>query len=288
MEQQVNPLVLSGAGGGIGFISGALDALIAQGNKYDHLTGVSSGAIVGIMYATRQMDKLKEILWHIEDRQVVRKRPLRFALSALTGGKMGYYDNAPLRRLLRANMLGKETSIPFVCVAVNAKTGKEIWWQIPKNTYFCIDTVDVWVSFILSSTAIPVAFSPVKISGDYYTDGGSSTHTPIRPTRSLVPSAQHMTIISSALQERNETGVGTIELAGGMLGDLVSSIAERDFLEFEYKNALAQLGDSRYTYIPATIIRPKQPLSPTTRFNWRYTRVDYRHGVSVAESKGEG
>jgi len=282
MEQQVNPLVLSGAGGGIGFISGALDALIAQGNRYDHVTGVSSGALVGIMYATGQMDKLKEVLWYIEDRQVVRKRPLRFALSALTGGKMGYYSNAPLRALLREMMLGKETKVSFTCVSVNAQTGAEIWWQIPKNTYFSLDTVDRWASFILSSTAIPVAFSPVKIGSEYYTDGGSSTHTPIRPTRELIPQANHMTIISSALQERNETGVGTIELAGGMLGDLVSSIAERDFLEFEYKNALAQLGDSRYTYIPTTIIRPKQPLSPTTRFNWRYTRIDYKHGQQIA------
>ena len=281
MEQQVNPLVLSGAGGGIGFISGALDALIAQGNKYDHVTGVSSGALVGIMYATGQMEKLKEVLWYIEDRQIVRKRPLRFALSALTGGKMGYYSNAPLRALLREMLLGRETKVSFTCVSVNAQTGVEIWWQIPKNTYFCLSSVDRWVSFILSSTAIPVAFSPEKIGSEYYTDGGSSTHTPIRPTRELIPGAKHMTIISSALQERNETGVGTLELAGGMLGDLVSSIAERDFLEFEYKNALAQLGDGRYSYIPATVIRPIQPLSPTTRFHWRYTRMDYTHGQEI-------
>lgn len=277
----MRPLVLSGAGGGIGFLAGALDSLIDQSHRFDKVVGVSSGALVGIMYAMGRMNTLKDILFDITDRQIVRKRPIRFALSALTGGKMGYYSNSPLRALLRRNMINQTTLINYTCVSVNARTGAEMWWQIPKGTCFTKDVVDINVSMIISSTAIPVAFTPEKIAGEYYSDGGSSTHTPIRPTRQLVPDADVMTIISTALRERNETGVGVMSLAGGMLGDLVSSVAEKDFREFEHKNELALLGDERYSFIPSNIFRPNKKLSPTTRFHHRFTVPDYKHGQSV-------
>lgn len=284
----VNPLVLSGAGGGIGFLAGALDSLINQSHRFDKVVGVSSGALVGIMYATDQMAEMKEILFSLTDRDIVRKRPIRFALSALFGGKMGYYSNSPLRTLLRRNLIDKETEVEYTCVSVNARTGSEIWWQIPKGTKFKKQNVDSIVSMIISSTAIPVAFTPEKIGDEYYSDGGSSTHTPIRPTRELVPDAKVMTIISTAMKERNETGVGVMKLAGGMLGDLVNSVSERDFLEFEYKNQLALSGDERYKYINPLIIRPAKDLSPTTRFHHKFTVPDYHHGKSVTQNKLSG
>lgn len=273
----------SGAGGGIGFLVGVLTELLKRGRRFDYVVGVSSGALTGIMYAVGKTEVLYNELLTIRDRDIVRKRPLRFGVSTLFGGHMGYYSNKPLRKLLRKHLINAKTKVDFTCVSVNAKTGEEVWWQIPRDTEFTPEVVDSFVSMVISSTAIPVAFSPEKIGDHYYSDGGSSTHTPIRPTRELVPEAQHMTIISSALQERNETGKSVISLAGGMLGDLISSIAEKDFSDFEYKNQLALLGDPRYKYIPADIYRPKQELAPTTRFHHKFTIPDIEHGKSIVK-----
>jgi predicted acylesterase/phospholipase RssA len=277
----MNGLVLSGAGGGIGYLGGAVSTLTKK-YRYDKIVGVSSGALVGIMYAIDRLDRLKEILFHITDRQVVRKRPLRFGISTLFGGSMGYYSNAPLRKLLTNELRGHTTEIDFTCVAVNARTGKPIWWQIPKGTHLTGGSLNAFVSMILSSTAIPVAFSPEKIGDEYYVDGGVSTHTPIQPMKDLLPQANHISIVSTALQERSETGVGIIQLTGGVIGDLVSSISERDFMEFEFKNKLALQGHPDYRYFDNIIIRPEKPLSPTTRFHYQFTQPDWAHGERMA------
>lgn len=255
----------------------------SRGRRYDYVVGVSAGALVGIMYAVGKLDVLHDILLTVKDRDIVRKRPIRFGVSTLFGGDMGYYSNKPLRKLLRKHLLNTKTKVDFTCVSVNAKTGDEIWWQIPKDTEFTPEVVDSFVSMIISSTAIPVAFTPEKIGDEYYADGGSSTHVPIRPTRELVPDAEHMTIISTAMWERNETSTGVISLAGGMIGDLIRNVAEKDFSDFEYKNRLALLGDPKYKYIPADIYRPEQELAPTTRFHYKYTIPDIKHGKSVVK-----
>jgi len=277
----ISGLVLSGAGGGIGYLGGAVQELTKR-YRYDKIVGVSSGALVGIMYSIDRLDRLKELLFKIKDRDVVRKRPLRFLASTAFGGSMGYYSNKPLRKLLTNELRGHTTEIDFTCVSVNARTGKPIWWQIPKGTTFTEQSIDSFVSMIISSTAIPVAFSPEKIGDEYYVDGGVSTHTPIQPMKDLLPQANHISIVSTALQERTETGVGIIQMASGVMGDLVSSISERDFMEFEFKNKLALEGHPAYRYFDNIIIRPTKPLSPTTRFHYQFTQPDWSHGERMA------
>lgn len=277
----MNGLAISGGGGAIGYLAGAVRVL-SERYTYEKIVGVSSGALTGIMLSIGRIDRLIEKLSEITDREVVRKRPLRFGISTLFGGSMGYYSNRPLRRLLREELLGYETLIDFSCVAVNARTGRPIWWQIPKKTEFTENTVDAWVSQILSSTAIPVAFSPIKIGNEYYTDGGSDTHVPIEPLKALLPDAKHISIVSTAANEREETGISIIQIAGGMTGDLISSVSERDFLKFEFKNRLALQGDPEYRYYDNIIIRPEQELAPTTRFHYKYMNPDIEHGAEMA------
>ena len=282
-----NGLVLSGAGGAIGFLVGALTRVNREHQK---VVGVSSGALVGIMYATGNLRRLYSLLTHITDEEVAKKRVFRYIrrhVYHLVGVKkplMGIYDNKPLRKLLRRELIGQTVDIDFTAVSVNVKTGDEKWFTIEKGTTFTEKNINKYVSQIISSTAIPGVFPPEKIDGQLYIDGGISTHTPIRPLKALLPEADHITIISTATGEkaRVEEVVTDFDYLPGRLSDLIKIVPTKDFFEFEYKNKLAKAGHSDYTYYPSLIIRPDQELAPTVRFHHSYMIPDYYHGMDRA------
>src|SRR5665811_279390 len=121
-------VVISGGGGGIGVLATPMK-IFGNRIKYDTIVANSSGAIVGIMYSIGKIDRLIEILYTIVDSEVVRKRKLRYARKFLTyligfgDPLMGTYDNAPLRKLLRSELLGETTEIEFTAIAVDLHNG---------------------------------------------------------------------------------------------------------------------------------------------------------------------
>ncbi len=286
----MNGLVLSGAGGAIGFLAGALSVVMKE-IQHDKVVGVSAGALTGIMYACRRMDRLQELLITIEDKDVVNKRLKKYArrllfhLIGIATPIKGIYDNTPLRKLIRKELMGQMVHIHYTCVSVNAHTGQEIWWQIPKGTIFTDADVDSFISMIISSTAIPGIFPPEKIGRQYYVDGGVKTHTPIQPTKQFLPQADHLTIISTGARERRqiENIKSDLDYLPEVLTDLISLVPEKDFTDFDYRNQLAQCGHPDYRYFPSLIIKPTQALAPATRFHHEFIQKDWRHGEEQAQ-----
>jgi predicted acylesterase/phospholipase RssA len=283
-------LVLSGAGGAIGFLTGAL-SVVQKEIEHDKVVGVSSGALTGIMYACKRMDRMQDLLFTIKDHDVAEKRlkkyiqRLLFHLIGIARPIKGIYDNKPLRNLLRQELVGQTVFIDYTCVSVNIHTGGEIWWQIPKGTTFADADVDSFVSMIISSTAIPGMFPPEKIGGKYYADGGIKTHTPIQPTKQLLPEADHLTIISTGARQRREIGSirSDLDYLPEVLSDLIGMVPEKDFSEFQYRNELARRGHPDYRYFPSLIVKPAQILAPTGRFHHQFMQEDWWHGVEQAQ-----
>lgn len=281
--------VYSGAGGAIGFLAGASSVLQRKYNA-SHIVGVSSGSLVGIMHATNNMQKMFDIFSDLIDEDVVIRRDMkyifRFAkhLIGIKNPLIGFFDNTPLRNLLIDTLIDSKIHIDFTSIVVDYHTGNVVKFNIPKGTVFNINNTYDLVAKVLASTAIPVVFSPEKINGRYYIDGGVETHTPIKPMEELMPDCDHMCIISTAGHEAfiDKTPNSDLDIASNAIGRLISNVSERDFERFELKNKIAKLG-GKYIYYPSTIIRPSKQLAPTTRFHSDFIKKDVQHGITRAK-----
>ena len=86
----------------------------------------------------------------------------------------GFYDMAPLRATLERLCdfdLINEGHLNVSVGAVNVRTGN--------FTYFCNDRHRLTPEHFMASGALPPAFAPVHIDGEYYWDGGIMSNTPL-------------------------------------------------------------------------------------------------------------
>jgi NTE family protein len=200
-------LVLSG-GAAYGLSNaGILTVLEREGIKPDYVAGSSMGAIIGALYAytgsTAVLSELCDTLgmWNVA----------RISDNLLEGGLHGGLFQQQLDAHL-SNILGNATvgdcKIPFVCVA-----GKIIspidWKKIIKPGFAAYVMANVepvifgpeirLMDAIMASSAIPVAFSPVKIAGEAYID---LVHFGAIPARSLRDTYHPDIIIASDTNPR--------------------------------------------------------------------------------------
>lgn len=162
-------LALSG-GGALGAAHiGIIEEIEKAGIKIDGVSGVSAGAIVGLIYAMNGVEGL------------------HFFFDQITGSKFfkkkEYLVIAPrkifefIRKLLEKNLASRDFSrslVKFSCVVTNVATGKK---EI-------IDSGDA-VAAVIASAAYP-AFMPVqKIGDNYYYDGGVTCSLPSEDMRAM-------------------------------------------------------------------------------------------------------
>jgi Predicted esterase of the alpha-beta hydrolase superfamily len=172
-------VVLSG-GGARGFAhAGLLKAIDDLGIKVDIISGTSSGAIAGVMYAGgKSPDAMLDIFSDIRLLQLPR---FRVNGSSINKTKERHdrhllFKTKDLYQILRRN-LTKTTfeglNIPLVVNAINLETGQ--------NVYF--STGDV-LKPVVASSAVPMVFRPVVIDGQHYIDGGVMQNLAVSPIRS--------------------------------------------------------------------------------------------------------
>lgn len=154
------------SGGGIkGFAHiGVLKALDEIGIKPEMVSGVSAGAIAGVFYADGYTpDEIFEIF---ADNKF-------FQLFNLTFPKYGLLKIAGLEKTLIKYLHARtfeELKIPLVVSATELDKGT--------LTYF---TSGKLIHTIIASACIPVIFTPVKIEGKTYADGGIMENLPVAP-----------------------------------------------------------------------------------------------------------
>ena len=157
-------LVLSG--GGIRGVAhaGVLQALDEIGIKPFCISGTSSGAIVGAMYAAGiKPREMLELVGKSDWFKVIKPR--------LLGG--GLMKHTYLRNLLKATIGDKrfeDLAIPLYVTATNLMSGKlEVFSSGP--------LLDV----VVASSSVPLLFEPVEIKGEMYLDGGLIMNFPAQP-----------------------------------------------------------------------------------------------------------
>ena len=193
-------LVLSG-GGAKGFAHiGVLKVLEEAGLKVDYIGGTSMGAVIGGLYASgynaAQIDSIfqstdfnKLINDYIprSSKNFYEKRneemyslvlPFKnFKVGipeALSKGLYNYNLLSRITRNVRDIKDFNQLPIPFLCIATNIETGKEV--LLNKGNL---------AQAMIASASFPSLFSPVEINGEILVDGGVVNNYPIEEVRKL-------------------------------------------------------------------------------------------------------
>lgn len=166
MKKFKTGLVLSG-GGTRGFAHlGIIAALYEKGIKPDVISGTSVGSIVGAFIASGKTPE--EIL-------KIFKKGWFFRYTKLHLPVDGLLKLDGLKEVIQKEILVKkieDLEIPFFIAVSNLNQGKIEY----KNSGPLSKTV-------LASSSIPILFSPVKLKGQLYVDGGVMDNIPIEPIK---------------------------------------------------------------------------------------------------------
>lgn len=157
-------LALSG-GGVKGFAHlGVIKALAEKGIKPDLISGISAGAIMGSFIAAgKNVTEVRELM----------RTSNFFDFARVTIPDRGFFslDNMEenLEKYLGVSKFS-ELKLPFYVGAANISKAR--------MTYYHQGDL---IKIIRASSSIPILFSPVKIDGDLYVDGGLFENLPITP-----------------------------------------------------------------------------------------------------------
>lgn len=191
-------LALSGgAARGIGHI-GVIKAFESLGIDFDVVAGTSAGSFVGAMYAYG---------WTSEEMENTLKT---LKTKDIKSGKIKFMpsDTATLINTIDKIMGGQKVfsdlKKPFVAVATNLKTGKEVW----------IESGSV-AKAVACSCAVPAAFKPVAWEEKLLCDGGLVNSLPVNVCKEL--GADYVI----AVDVNFTRGDGKEEIKG--IGDIINS-----------------------------------------------------------------
>ena len=158
-------LHLVGAARGVTHL-GVLYALEEHHVPIQFIAGVSSGALVGGLYAAGVpvkliIEKLGSISWrsftnfHLSKRSLVSTNQTRQLIESLIGDKQ--LDDC---------------EIPFLPVLTNILSGEET--SLTQSAYSL-------ATIIQAAIAFPGVFPPIQMDGQWYVDGGICCNLPVRP-----------------------------------------------------------------------------------------------------------
>lgn len=201
-------LVLQGGGALGAYQGGVFEGMVEAGYAPDWITGISIGAINGALIAgnrpEQRIERLRAFWDRVSSGVAIAPRPSNpwhhsftqasAALTSLVGvpgffvprlahpafmpdgdpAALSIYDAGPLRitldQLVDFELINRR-AMRLSIGAVNVRTGSTIYFD---NLQTRIDAAHV-----LASGALPPAFAPVEIEGEYYWDGGIVSNTPL-------------------------------------------------------------------------------------------------------------
>lgn len=160
-----------GAGGARGLAHiGVIEALEARGYEIGAIAGSSMGALVGGIHAAGQLAAYRDWVETLERGDVLRLLDVTFGASGFIRGERVI---ATLRDLVGVHRI-ESLPIPFVAVATDLATQREVWFQ--QGPLF---------DAIRASIAIPMVFTPHEVNGRELVDGGLLAPLPVAATRAF-------------------------------------------------------------------------------------------------------
>jgi NTE family protein len=164
MEKSAPGLVLSGGGArGIAH-AGVLQVLDELGVKVSLISGTSSGAIIGILYASGVEPA---------DMIPIVKNSKLFDVSGISIDLRGLLKTDVFRKILKKYVYTstfEELAIPVVVTVTDFTSGKRVLFDKGPFT-----------DAVIASCSIPLIFSPVSIHGHTMVDGGLTDNFPVEP-----------------------------------------------------------------------------------------------------------
>lgn len=157
-------IVLSG-GGARGFAHiGVLKALNEHEIYPETISGVSAGAIVGVLYADGyKPDEIFELIHDLDLFKILRIRTPRLGVLKADGLRKLFLQHLRHQRI-------EELPLPITICATNFSRA---------HTEFFED--GSIIDAVLASSAIPVILKPVTVGGNMYVDGGLMNNLPVEP-----------------------------------------------------------------------------------------------------------
>lgn len=163
-ERKKIGVVLSG-GGALGFAHiGALEVLIENNITIDILTGTSMGALVGGLFAAKDINYLKEKIKTFKGTTIIDPSWFLFF-------EKGVFKGKKIIKYLENNIGDtriEDCSIKFGCVATDLKCAEEYRFRQGRL-----------VDAIRASIAVPGVFKPMELEGKSLYDGGLVNDFPV-------------------------------------------------------------------------------------------------------------
>jgi NTE family protein len=165
-------LVLGGGGAKAIAQLGAIEVLEKNGIPVDLIVGTSAGSLIGAMYADnpnylairKKLDPLKK--WDLID--------LSFPAPFKSVAKGSY-----LQKFIHDNLRSKnieDLPIPFIAVATSMNTNKAYLFRAGPIA-----------PAVYASSALPMAFAPIKLYDNILFDGGAAAPVPVGIARQFKP-----------------------------------------------------------------------------------------------------
>ncbi len=160
-----------GSGGARGWCHiGVLRALEAQGVLPMAVAGCSIGALVGAAWAANRLDELERTANALTQKGLLNYLDPRFE----TGGVLGGQGVELLFRELDLPERIEDLAHPFMTVATDLATGKEVWLR-----------EGPLIPAVRASLSIPGMLKPVETNGSWLIDGGVVNPVPVSAARAL-------------------------------------------------------------------------------------------------------
>ena len=163
LKQKVALVLASGGAKGFAHI-GAIEALEECGYEITSIAGASMGALIGGIYAAGGLDKVKEWMYDLTDREVFRLVDFTLSPNALVKGDR--IMDALKAIVPDCNI--EDMNIPYCAVATDLKEGKEVVFR--RGSLYAA---------IRASISIPMLFRPVEYEDMLLIDGGITNGLPL-------------------------------------------------------------------------------------------------------------
>lgn len=187
-------LALQGGGSHGAFTWGVVDRLLEDGQRIDHICGVSSGAMIGTV-VRQGLVRDGAAGARAEMRRLWRRVANAHALSPAQINPFGQNPmRALLEDLIEPHLLTDPTALRMTVAATDVLTGKFVFFE----------NADIDVDVPCASACLPFVFPAVEISGRAYWAGGYAGNPPLGP---LLRPKQPAELILVRAQAANRPGV---------------------------------------------------------------------------------
>lgn len=185
-----------GGGAARGFAHvGVIQVLEEAGIPPVLVTGTSAGSLVAALYASgKNGAQLQKVAESMDESTIADWTLPLFGRGVLRGEALAKYVNAQVGQKLIETM-----PLPLGIVATDLNSGNDMLFQRGDTG-----------TAVRASSAVPAVFTPVKINGRDYVDGGLSSPVPVRAARKM--GAELVIAVDISSPPEGSSATGTIEI----------------------------------------------------------------------------